>query len=273
MGKQRQRRSAQFKFQVAIEALKEQKTFSQLASEYDVHPTQIAQWKKHLLEGGTSLFRHQRAREQHEQSAREAELFKQIGRLKMELEWLKKKLTGSLDDKRALVESDHREHSIRRQCALLGLSRASFYYEPVPPDPLNLELMRRIDAQYLEAPFYGWPKMTVVLRKQGYSVNGKRVRRLMRQMGLQAITVRKRPATSTPGHRIYPYLLRDLPIDRPNQVWCANITYVPMPSGFLYLVAVMDWFSRYVVAWALSNSLEGPSAAQRCNKRCVMARP
>lgn len=140
---------------------------------------------------------------------------------------------------------------------MLGLSRASYYYEPVPDDPLNLELMRRIDAQYVETPFYGWPRMTVVLRKQGYAVNGKRVRRLMRQMGLQAITVRKRPATSAPGHRVYPYLLRDLAIERPNQVWCADITYVPMPLGFLYLVAGMDWFSRYVVAWALSNSLEG----------------
>ncbi len=117
--------------------------------------------------------------------------------------------------------------------------------------------MRRIDAQYLATPFYGWPKMTAALRAHGYVVNGKRVRRLMRQMGLQAITVRKRLATSTPGHRIYPYLLRDLAIDRPNQVWCADITYVPMPRGFLYLVAVMDWWSRFVVAWALSNSLEG----------------
>jgi len=140
---------------------------------------------------------------------------------------------------------------------LVGLSRASYYYEAVPEDPLNLELMRRIDAQYLVTPFYGWPKMTVALRKQGYAVNGKRVRRLMRQMGLQAVTVRKRPATSTPGHRIYPYLLRDVVIERPNHVWCADITYVPMPRGFLYLVAVMDWFSRYVLAWELSNSLEG----------------
>lgn len=117
--------------------------------------------------------------------------------------------------------------------------------------------MRRIDAHYLETPFYGWPKMTAALRNQGYAVNGKRVRRLMRRMGLQAITVRKQPATSRPGHRIYPYLVRNLTIDRPNQVWCADITYVPMSHGFLYLVAVMDWFSRYVLAWELSNSLEG----------------
>jgi putative transposase len=117
--------------------------------------------------------------------------------------------------------------------------------------------MRCIDAQYLKTPFYGWPKMTVALRSQGYGVNGKRVRRLMRQMGVQAITVRKRPAMSTPGHRIYPYLLRDVVIERPNQVWCADSTYVPMPRGFLYLVVIMDWFSRYVLAWQLSNSLDG----------------
>jgi putative transposase len=117
--------------------------------------------------------------------------------------------------------------------------------------------MRCIDAQYLETPLYGWPKMTAALRRQGYPVNGKRVRRLMRHMGLQAVQARKRPTTSTPGHRIYPYLLRDMSIERPNEVWCADITYVPMPLGFLYLVAIMDWFSRYVVAWALSNSLDG----------------
>ena len=99
--------------------------------------------------------------------------------------------------------------------------------------------------------------MTAALRTQGYAVNGKRVRRLMRLMGLQAVTVRKRVVTSTPGHRIYPYLLRNLTVGRPNHVWCADITYVPMPRGFLYLVAIMDWWSRYVVAWELSNSLEG----------------
>jgi putative transposase len=166
-------------------------------------------------------------------------------------------LTGSAEARRALVDPAHPELSIRRQCALLGLSRASYYYAAAPEDPLNLELMRRIDRQYLETPFYGWPRMTAALRRQGYAVNGKRVRRLLRRMGLQAITLRKHPTTSTPGHRIYPYLLRHTAGERPNQVWCADITYVPMPRGFLYLVAIMDWFSRYVVAWALSNSLEG----------------
>jgi putative transposase len=166
-------------------------------------------------------------------------------------------LTASVETKRALIEPTHPHLSIRRQCALLGLNRATFYYTPVPEDPYNLELMRRIDQQYLETPFYGWPRMTVVLRRQGYQVNGKRVRRLMRRLGLQGLVPRKRTTTSTPGHRIYPYLLRNLAIDRPNQVWCTDITYVPMRTGFLYLVVVMDWFSRYVLAWELSNSLDG----------------
>ncbi len=156
---------------------------------------------------------------------------------------------------------------------MLGLSRASYYYAPLPEDSLNLELMRRIDAQYLATPFYGWPKMTVALRNQGYAVNSKRVRRLMRQMGLQAVTVRKRPATSTPGHRIYPYLLRDVVIERPNQVWCADSTYVPMPRGFLYLVAIMDWFSRYVLAWQLSNSLDGSFCRTALEQALVRGTP
>jgi putative transposase len=184
MAKQRQRRSAPFKFQVALEALKEHKTLSQLASEYEVHPTQIAPWEKQLVDGGSSLFGQQRIREQHEQTAREAELFEQIGRLKMEGEWLKKKLTTSVETKRTLLEPHHPALSIRRQCALLGLNRAAYYYAPALADPLNVELMRYIDAQYLQTPFPGWPKMTAALRQQGYPVNGKRVRRLMRQMGL-----------------------------------------------------------------------------------------
>ncbi len=163
--------------------------------------------------------------------------------------------------------------STRRQCTLLGLNRASYYYQAVPEDPLNLEVMRRIDMQYLETPFYGWPKMTAALRRQGYPVNGKRVRRLMRQMGLQAITVRKRPATRTPGHRLYPYLLRDVTIEQPNQVWCADITFVPMRLGCMYLVAVMDWFSRYVVAWALSNSLEGSFCRTALHQALQSGRP
>lgn len=155
-----------------------------------------------------------------------------------------------------MLEFNHPQLSIRRQCELLGLSRASLYRKPAGETPLNLELMRRIDAEYTHSPFYGYRKMRVLLVRQGYSVNRKRVARLMRVMGLQAVY--PRPVTSVPDqqHKKYPYLLRGLKIERPNQVWSADITYVPMAQGFMYLVAVIDWFSRFVLSWQLSNTLD-----------------
>jgi putative transposase len=154
------------------------------------------------------------------------------------------------------VERQHPSLSVVRQCTLLGVSRSSVYYQPVPASQENLELMQLIDQQYLDRPFYGSRRMTAWLRNQGYGVNRKRVRRLMGSMGLWAIY--RRPRTSQPalGHQVYPYLLRGVEITQPNQVWTADITYIPMARGFLYLVAIMDWYSRYVLAWRLSNTLE-----------------
>jgi putative transposase len=156
-----------------------------------------------------------------------------------------------------MVEVGHPTLSLRRQCAVLGLNRSSWYYQPAGESEENLALMRLIDEHYLRTPFYGWPRMTAWLQQQGHPVNSKRVRRLMQRMGLRAIY--PHPNTSQParGHRRYPYLLNGVEIVRPNQVWSADITYVPMPRGFLYLVAVIDWFSRSVVAWRLSNTLDG----------------
>jgi putative transposase len=155
------------------------------------------------------------------------------------------------------VDRQHPSLSVLRQCSLLSISRSSVYYQPVPASQENLELMRLIDQQYLERPFYGSRRMTAWLRNQGYRVNRKRVRRLMGIMGLKAIY--RGPRTTQPalGHRIYPYLLGGREITQPNQVWTADITYLPMARGFLYLVAIMDWYSRYVLAWRLSNTLEG----------------
>jgi putative transposase len=130
------------------------------------------------------------------------------------------------------------------------------YYQPVPASQENLELMKLIDQQYLERPFYGSRRMTVWLRNQGYGVNRKRVRRLMEIMGLRAIYRRPRTSQPAPGHQVYPYLLRGVAITRPNQVWTVDITYIPMARGFLYLVAIMDGYSRYVLTWRLSNTLE-----------------
>jgi putative transposase len=145
---------------------------------------------------------------------------------------------------------------VDRQCSLLGISRSSVYYQPAKTSQENLELMRLIDQQYLERPFYGSRRMTVWLRNQGYSVNRKRVRCLMGIMGLRAIDRHPRTSQPAPGHQVYPYLLRDVAITQPNQVWTADITYIPMARGFLYLVIIMGWYSRYVLAWQLSNTLE-----------------
>ena len=146
--------------------------------------------------------------------------------------------------------------SVHRRCELLKISRSGYYYRPQPIPTEELEIMRMVDRQYLLTPFYGARKMAVWLKGQGQVINRKRVRRLMQKMGLRAIY--RRPRTSQPGvgHKVYPYLLRDMVVTRPNQVWAADITYIPMAHGFMYLVAIIDWYSRYVLAWKLSNTLD-----------------
>ena len=150
----------------------------------------------------------------------------------------------------------HPALSIRRQCAMLGLARSGVYRRPLAANDNDLELMRRIDELFLRRPFLGSRRLTALLSAEGPRVNRKRVRRLMRVMGIAALGPRPRTSKPGAGHRIYPYLLRDLAIDRPNQVWCADITYLPMGRSFLYLVAIMDWHSRAVLAWRVSNTMD-----------------
>jgi putative transposase len=159
--------------------------------------------------------------------------------------------------KRSLIDLAHPELSIRRQCALLGLNRSSLYYEPATETSENLRLMRLLDKQYTACPFYGSRRLRAWLVQQGEGVNRKRVQRLLRIMGLEAIYPKPRLSVAERGHRIYPYLLRGVSIERPDQVWSTDITYVPLASGFMYLAAIMDWYSRYVLAWRLSNTLDG----------------
>jgi len=155
-----------------------------------------------------------------------------------------------------MIDPDRPRLSIVRQCELVGISRSSFYFQGKGERPLNLTLMRLIDEQFLQTPFYGSRQMARWLRRQGHRVGRKRVRRLMRMMGLTPVYQGPKTSSAHPGHKVYPYLLRDVTIDRPNQVWCADITYIPMRRGFLYLVAIMDWHSRKVLAWRLSNTME-----------------
>jgi putative transposase len=161
------------------------------------------------------------------------------------------------DARRLLIDADHPHLSVRRQCALLGLNRASLYYEPAAETVENLRLMRLIDRQYTDCPFYGSRRLTAWLVQAGEEVNRKRVQRLMRLMGLEAVYPKPRLSLAGRGHRIYPYLLRNVRIERVDQVWSTDITYVPLTSGFMYLAAVIDWYSRYVIAWRLSNTLDG----------------
>jgi putative transposase len=163
--------------------------------------------------------------------------------------------------------------SIVEQCELLGLPRSSYYYEPVPESAENLRWMRLIDEQYLVTPFYGSRRMTDHFVRAGQAINRKRVQRLMRIMGLEGLFPGRKTTIPTPEHKVYPYLLRGLTIDRPDQVWCSDITYVPLQRGYLYLVAVMDWHSRHVLAWRLSNTLESTFCLEALEAALARGRP
>jgi len=163
--------------------------------------------------------------------------------------------------------------SITRQCRLLGLRRSSYYYRRTEPDPRDDALMRLLDEQYTKTPFYGVPRMTVYLRRLGHDVGPKRVRRLLRKMGLEAIYPKPRLSKPAPGHRIYPYLLGSARIEKPNDVWAMDITYVRMQRGFVYLTAVLDWWSRFVLAWKLSQTLETDFCLEALDLALAQGRP
>jgi putative transposase len=155
-----------------------------------------------------------------------------------------------------MVEPGHPRLSLVRQCRMLGISRSGVYYKPIGESAENLLLMRLIDEQFLETPFFGARQMSKHLRRLGHAVGRKRIRRLMRKMGLEPVYQRPNTSAPHPEHKIYPYLLKGLEINEPNKAWCADITYIPMRRGFLYLVAIMDWHSRKILSWRLSNSLD-----------------
>jgi putative transposase len=184
-------------------------------------------------------------------------LFKKVGQLQLENDFLKKSI-GKIDKTERMTKVDKTHKlSVSRQCELLNVSRSSFYYSPCKNNFYNEELMKLIDEQYTMTPFYGVPRMVAHLRGLGHRINPKRIRRLYRQMDLYAMG--PRPNTSIPhkgnGHSVYPYLLRGYKVNRPNQVWAMDITYVPIDGGHMYLVAIIDLYSRYIVAWSLSNTM------------------
>ncbi len=163
-----------------------------------------------------------------------------------------------LEEKKKKIQPLHPQLSIHRQCALIGLPRSSYYREisTEQEKPENLEIMKIIDKEYTKHPFYGTRQMRNVLRRKGYKINRKRVQRLMRKMGIQSIAPKPNTSKAHPQHKVYPYLLRNFDVIRSNQVWCSDITYIPLAGGFVYLTAVMDWHSRYVLSWELSITMD-----------------
>ena len=162
----------------------------------------------------------------------------------------------SASDRRAKLDRHHSDLSIRRQCAMLGVARSGVYRKPRPANDNDPEAMRRIDVLFTARPFFGARRIARTLTEEGFPIERKRVRRLMRLMGIEALGPKPRTSNPAPGHKIYPYLLRNMTIERPNQVWAADITYIPIGRGFLYLVAVIDWASRAVLSWRLSNTID-----------------
>lgn len=172
-----------------------------------------------------------------------------------------------------MIEVGHAQLSVRRQCELLGLNRSSLYYQPAAESLENLRLMRLLDQEYTAHPFYGSRRLTAWLIREGEPVNRKRVQRLLRLMGLEAIYPKPKLSAAGTGHRVFPYLLRGVAIERPNQVWSADITYVPLTTGFMYLAATIDWYSRYVIAWRLSNTLDGAFCLDMLEEALGRGRP
>ena len=172
-----------------------------------------------------------------------------------------------------MIEPAHPHVSIARQCELLKMARSSYYYEPAPESEENLQLMRLLDEQYTRIPFYGTRKMTAWLQTQGYEVNRKRVRRLLRQMGLEAIYPKPQLSVAGMSQQRYPYLLRGMSIERCNQVWSCDITYIRLQRGFVYLMAIIDWFSRYVLAWEVSITLDTSFCLEALDRALLVATP
>lgn len=250
------RYSADFKAKVALEAIRGDLTLAELAAKHGVHHTMIASWKRQAIEGMAGTFSGLAMWPRPSARARWKSCMPRSGNWSSSGIFSESLRSMSVDRRRAMVESAHHRLSITAQCRLLRISRSSYYYAPVPETDETLALMTVIDATFLDCPWYGSRQMARHLRRAGHEVGRRRVRRLMAKMGLTPIYQRPRTSDPHPQHRVYPYLLRKLAIERPNHVWCADVTYIPMRRGFLYLVAIMDWATRKVLAWRLSNTMD-----------------
>ncbi|WP_455072783.1 IS3 family transposase [Paenibacillus caseinilyticus] len=275
----RNRYTSEFKTKVVLEVLREEQTVNEIAAKYELSPVMISRWKAEFLERASTVFekKTQEAEKlKKEYESKQEHLEKLVAQLTVEVDWLKKKnlvSNESLEARKAMVERDCSEITIKRQADLLSVNRTSVYRsgKEQRESEENVQLMHRIDELYMKHPYFGYRRMTNVLRDQGFEINRKRVRRLMQLMGLEAIY--PKPNLSKRLHAKYtrPYLLRGLTIDRPNHVWGIDITYIRMGKGFMYLFTIIDWYSRKVIDYELSSTLEKGfvmTCLKRAFKRC-----
>nr|WP_245840809.1 IS3 family transposase [Puniceibacterium sediminis] len=251
----RRNHSPAFKAKVAVAAIKGEKTMIELAQEFDVHPNQIKQWRDQLLEGATGVFG-ETPKAEPEPTIDVKTLHAKIGELTLENDFLRRaRQGGSVAERKKMIDPTAKL-SVSRQAVVLGISRGAVYYKPRPVSDADLKLMHRIDKLHMEFPFAGSRMLQGLLVQEGFKIGRLHVATLMKRMGIEALYRKPNTSQPAPGHKIYPYLLRKLPIIRPNQVWAMDITYFPMARGFIYLAAVLDWFTRRVLAWRVSITLE-----------------
>ncbi|WP_193559555.1 MULTISPECIES: IS3 family transposase [Rhizobium/Agrobacterium group] len=252
----RRNHSPAFKAKVALAAIRGEQTLVELSQQFDVHANQIKQWKDQLLEGATGVFGDETKAEPADPTVDVKTLHAKIGELTLENDFLGRSARqGGIAGRKEMIDREHKL-SLVRQAKLLGFSRGSVYYLPRPVSDGDLALMRRIDELHLDYPFAGSRMLQGLLRGEGLETGRLHVATLMKKMGIEAIYRRPNTSKPAPGHKIYPYLLRKLAVTRPNQVWAMDLTYIPMARGFVYLCAVVDWFSRRVLSWRLSITME-----------------
>ncbi|MCM2435381.1 IS3 family transposase [Agrobacterium rosae] len=252
----RRNHSPTFKAKVALAAIRGEQTLVELSQQFDVHANQIKQWKDQLLEGATGVFGDEGKTEPAGPTVDVKTLHAKIGELTLENGFFVRcARQGGIAGRKEMIDREHKL-SVVRQAKLLGFSRGTVYYLPRPVPDGDLALMRRIDELHLDYPFAGSRMLQGLLRGEGLEAGRLHVATLMKKMGIEAIYRRPNTSKPAPGHKIYPYLLRKLAVTRSNQVWAMDLTYIPMALGFVYLCAVVDWFSRRVLSWRLSITME-----------------
>ncbi|KAE8756094.1 IS3 family transposase [Paraburkholderia nemoris] len=257
----RRTHSAAFKAKVAMAAVKGERTLAELAQQFDVHPNQITEWKRQLQERAVEVFGAGGAASSEPQVDLK-ELHAKIGQLTLENDFLKRRAQqGGIAERKAMIDRTH-ALPVSQQARLVGIARSSVYYQAQPVSEADQLLMRRIDELHMEFPFAGARMLARLLRREGHEIGRRRVRTLMKRMGIEALYCKPNTSRRNAQHKIWPYLLRGMTINRANQVWALDTSYIPMARGFVYLTAVVDWASRKVLAHRVAITMEAMHAVE-----------